>query len=90
MSHADHLASPNCVAGQRGPPIRPPVDTQPRSFDGIEVAGLADAVDALKRISTPFLDWSGKAESLSFDVPTLPVRPRAALDESDPRDPQGA
>jgi adenine-specific DNA-methyltransferase len=44
-----------------------------RSFDGIEVAGLADAVQALKRISAPFLDWAGKAERLSFDVPTLPL-----------------
>lgn len=45
----------------------------PRSFDGIEVAGLGDAVEALKRISAPFLDWAGKAERLSFDVPTLPL-----------------
>ena len=46
---------------------------QPRSFNGIEIAGLADAVEALKRISQPFLDWAGKAERLSFDVPTLPL-----------------
>jgi adenine-specific DNA-methyltransferase len=45
----------------------------PRAFDGIEVAGLADAVEAMKRISEPFLDWAGKAERLSFDVPTLPL-----------------
>jgi len=45
----------------------------PRSFDGIEVGGLADAVEALKRLSAPFLDWAGKAERLSFDVPTLPL-----------------
>ncbi|WP_224112296.1 site-specific DNA-methyltransferase, partial [Mycobacterium avium] len=45
----------------------------PRSFDGIEVTGLADAVEALKRISKPFLDWAGKAERLSFEVPTLPL-----------------
>jgi adenine-specific DNA-methyltransferase len=44
-----------------------------RSFGGIEVTGLADAVATLKRISAPFLDWSGKAERLSFDVPTLPL-----------------
>ena len=57
-------------ASQLDPPHR--FDSS-RSFDGIEVAGLADAVDALKRISTPFLDWAGKAERLSFDVPTLPL-----------------
>jgi adenine-specific DNA-methyltransferase len=39
----------------------------------VEVGGLADAVEQLKRISRPFLDWAGKAERLSFDVPTLPL-----------------
>jgi adenine-specific DNA-methyltransferase len=47
-----------------------------RGADGaalIEVAGLQDAVAALKRLQAPFLNWSGKAERLSFDVPTLPL-----------------
>jgi adenine-specific DNA-methyltransferase len=35
--------------------------------------GLRDAVDQLKRIGRPFLDWAGKAERLSFHVPTLPL-----------------
>jgi adenine-specific DNA-methyltransferase len=30
-------------------------------------------VELLKRLSRPFLDWAGKAERLSFDVPTLPL-----------------
>jgi len=30
-------------------------------------------VAALKRIGKPFLTWTGKAERLSFDVPTLPL-----------------
>ncbi len=34
---------------------------------------LQDAVDRLKRLGAPFLDWTGKAERLSFDVPTLPL-----------------
>ena len=29
--------------------------------------------DALRRLSRPFLNWAGKAERLSFDVPTLPL-----------------
>jgi len=29
--------------------------------------------DQLKSMSRPFLNWSGKAERLSFDVPTLPL-----------------
>ena len=49
----------------------------PRSFAGadrrVEVGGLADAVKELSRIGSPFLDWAGKAERLSFDVPTLPL-----------------
>ncbi len=46
---------------------------KPRSCGDVEVAGLADAVERLKGISRPFLDWTGKAERLSFDVPTLPL-----------------
>lgn len=37
------------------------------------VAGLADAVEQLKHLQKPFLNWAGKAERLSFDVPTLPL-----------------
>lgn len=52
---------------------------QPREFksaDGrvvVSVAGLHDAVAQLKRLGRPFLNWAGKAERLSFDVPTLPL-----------------
>jgi adenine-specific DNA-methyltransferase len=31
------------------------------------------AAEELASLSRPFLDWSGKAERLSFDVPTLPL-----------------
>ena len=37
------------------------------------VHGLEDAIDQLKAIERPFLNWAGKAERLSFDVPTLPL-----------------
>ncbi len=37
------------------------------------VTGLRDAADQLARLGKPFLDWAGKAERLSFDVPTLPL-----------------
>lgn len=46
------------------------------SADGRIVAmvrGLADATEQLKRLSKSYLDWAGKAERLSFDVPTLPL-----------------
>ena len=47
-----------------------------RNPDGrvvVAVRGFRDAVDRLKRLSKPFLTWTGKAERLSFDVPTLPL-----------------
>jgi len=46
---------------------------EPRSFGDVEITGLQDAIDRLKALSGPFLDWAGKAERLSFDVPTLPL-----------------
>jgi adenine-specific DNA-methyltransferase len=42
-----------------------------------EVAGqvgkVQESVRKLKAMSNPFLNWAGKAERLSFDVPTLPL-----------------
>lgn len=48
---------------------------QPRRWQGgdLEIRDLNEAVEQLKRITRPFLNWSGKAERLSFDVPTLPL-----------------
>lgn len=57
-------------ASRLEPPHRFP---EPRRFGDVEVAGLHDAVERLKALSQPFLDWAGKAERLSFDVPTLPL-----------------
>lgn len=37
------------------------------------VIAAQKAVSELKVMSKPFLNWSGKAERLSFDVPTLPL-----------------
>jgi adenine-specific DNA-methyltransferase len=37
------------------------------------VRTLHEAVELLRRLGRPFLDWTGKAERLSFDVPTLPL-----------------
>lgn len=34
---------------------------------------LMEAVAHLRALSQPFLNWAGKAERLSFDVPTLPL-----------------
>lgn len=53
---------------------------QPKDFKGADGAVLAtvrdlhDAVQRLKSIEKPFLNWAGKSERLSFEVPTLPLR----------------
>src|SRR6266511_4590750 len=42
----------------------------------LEAESLEEArasAEELARLSRPFLDWAGKAERLSFDVPTLPL-----------------
>lgn len=39
----------------------------------VSVSSLSEAVSALKRLGKPFLNWTGKAERLSFNVPTLPL-----------------
>lgn len=52
---------------------------KPRPFkdssgqDVVAVSSLAEVIQALKKLGTPFLEWAGKAERLSFDVPTLPL-----------------
>ena len=37
------------------------------------LAKARENADALRTLSQPFLNWAGKAERLSFDVPTLPL-----------------
>ncbi len=44
-----------------------------KSREICSVSGLQEALAKLKAISKPFLNWAGKAERLSFDVPTLPL-----------------
>ena len=41
-------------------------------IDKAQVA-VNSIADGLKAIGKPFLNWAGKAERLSFDVPTLPL-----------------
>ncbi len=63
-------------AAELPPPQRFERPAEFRGADGavlLRVEGLVDAVEQLKRLSKPFLNWTGKAERLSFDVPTLPL-----------------
>lgn len=44
-----------------------------RILEATSVEEAKEAAAALKAMSRPFLNWAGKAERLSFDVPTLPL-----------------
>ena len=58
------------------PPHELPEAEEFKAADGTVLASvrsLADAVERLKCLGRPFLNWTGKAERLSFDVPTLPL-----------------
>jgi len=46
---------------------------EPKQFGDVKAFGLADAVEELRKLGQPFLNWAGKAERLSFDVPTVPL-----------------
>ncbi len=59
-------------ASRLDPPHRFP---EARQFgeSGPKVYGLTDAVRELRAMSKAFLNWAGKAERTSFEVPTLPL-----------------
>ena len=40
---------------------------------GVRIASTVEAVDVLKSVSAPFLNWAGKAERHEIEVPTLPL-----------------
>ena len=42
-------------------------------LDAKELEEAKEAASKLKALGQPFLNWAGKAERLSFDVPTLPL-----------------
>ena len=42
-------------------------------LDAPDLAHAKAAASQLRALSKPFLNWAGKAERLSFDVPTLPL-----------------
>lgn len=74
------LPAPQAVAVAKGkkatitPAIAASGHASPNIAD-IEAKLIAaqDSLSKLKALSKPFLNWSGKAERLSFDVPTLPL-----------------
>jgi adenine-specific DNA-methyltransferase len=75
---------PRGVTAQSAAPVRA------AAYNGLEIAGLSAAVEALRRRSTPILDWARKAGRLSFDVPTLPLFVPERLSTKDLGDAGGA
>ena len=51
----------------------PALDPELRDRLAAAAANCVSQIDRLKAMSRPFLNWAGKAERLSFDVPTLPL-----------------
>jgi adenine-specific DNA-methyltransferase len=49
------------------------IETAAKAGDAESAAIAQVAAAELRRMQTPFLEWSGKAERASFDVPTLPM-----------------
>ena len=67
-----------CIEDAAGLPA-PHEFPAPRELTGADgaalpcIGGLQDAVAALKRLQEPLLNWTGKAERQSVEVPTLPL-----------------
>ena len=62
-------------------------DSQKSRFEKIISKGLAGSLDEaqsalkkLKKLQAPFLNWVGKAERLSFEVPTIPLHIHEKID----------
>ena len=60
------------VARALAPAERKPVEAELARLRAAHTAARG-AIEQLKRASRPFLNWAGKAERLSFNVPTLPL-----------------
>jgi len=54
--------------GRPEPCARDGRGVNPRSLEAKSLEDAKDAAERLKAMSGPFLNWSGKAERLSFDV----------------------
>ena len=71
---AEHLIAPLSEFGLRLANLAALPASKGRDREVAELkAKITDARRRLHGISSAFLNWSGKAERLSFDVPTLPL-----------------
>ena len=66
MEEASALPPPHALP-------RPRVLTGTDGSTLVQVGDLQDAIEQFKRLQRPHLNWTGKAEHHSFDVPTLPL-----------------
>jgi adenine-specific DNA-methyltransferase len=71
---AEHLIAQLSDLGFRAAALAAQPASKERDRELTEIkAQINDAQRRLRGLSGPFLNWSGKAERLSFDVPTLPL-----------------
>ena len=54
-------------------PAADPISEEDRTSARDELAKAQQELAKLQALSTPFLNWAGKSERLSFEVPTLPL-----------------
>jgi adenine-specific DNA-methyltransferase len=71
---AEHLIAQLSDLGLRAAALAAQPASKERDRELTQIkAQINDAQRRLRGLSGPFLNWSGKAERLSFDVPTLPL-----------------
>jgi len=80
QNHAREVGEWLIAVGRKAAALPPPHQfPTPEEFLGSDrsvraaVTGLQDVLEQLARLGKPFLNWAGKAERLSFDVPSLPL-----------------
>ena len=67
---SDHVSAAQSDLAQIQDQVK---DARLRSQIAEHLGKARDAVKTLKSLSRPFLNWAGKAERYSFEVPTLPL-----------------
>jgi adenine-specific DNA-methyltransferase len=71
--HYDSSLSPELVWDAKNPAREQGEVLIKQILDAEKLEEAKAAASKLKTLSKPFLNWTGKGERLSFDVPTLPL-----------------
>ncbi len=71
--HYDSSLSPELLWDAKNPTREQGETLLQQILDAVKLEEAKAAASKLKALSKPFLNWAGKGERLSFDVPTLPL-----------------